>query len=181
MAIRYCIGCNTRHPKNTMIPLSLDPGGSCVVGQGRRSAWVCECARCLKAVTDSPGPASRSFKARVRPHADLEAQVNDWRINRQKNALRTAYRSGLLVFSTGDDYDPSLNETIWVVTKDHPIDRHKPHINFDYIMPSMPTMAIHSETMAEITGRTGCTLLGIRSGRATQSLIDSLRRWQDVG
>ena len=181
MAIRYCIGCHKRHPKHTMIPLSLDTGGSCVVARGPRSAWVCDSASCVKAVTNSPGPVSRSFKTRVRPHEDLENQVNYWRADRQKNALRLAHRSGLLVFSAGKDCDPSLDETIWVATKDHTTDHQNQHINFENSPICNLTLDVNSEAIVKITGRPGCTLLGIRPGRATQSLIDSLRRWHDLG
>ena len=181
MAVRYCIGCNKRHPQNTMIPLSLDAGGSCVVGRGRRSAWVCERASCVKAVTDGPGPASRSFRARVRPHEDLKAQVEHWRAVRQKNALLKAHRSGLLVFSADNHSDRPLDETVWFATADHLTDHPNPQINSSNKRLYSSIMAVESEAIAQITGRPACTLLGIRSGRATQSLIDSLRRWHHVG
>ena len=164
-----------------MIPLSLDAGGSCVVGRGGRSAWVCERHTCVKTVADSPAPSSRAFRARVRPHQDLAAQAHAWYIDRQMRALRTAHRSGSLILNTGLPHGSFPEGAFWVRTKDHPSDAQEPHLILEKNNGSTLIICISSTEIEQVTGRPGCTLLGIRPGRLTQSLIDSLRRWHDLG
>ena len=164
-----------------MIPLSLDTGGSCVVGRGRRSAWVCEKPDCVKAVSESPGPASRAFRTRARPSKDLTVQVHTWRAERHIRALRAAYRSGSLIVSSGAHRDSYRGDILWVTTHDHPAGPPQPLTENNKNVRSTLTIAANSAEIAEVTGRPGCTLLGIRPGRATQSLIDTLRRWHHLG
>ena len=174
------MGCQNGHPQHTMIPLSLGPGGLCVVGRNGRSAWVCARRTCVDALLARPGSASRAFRARVRLHPELIEQILAWRGERQRRWLRTAYRSGLLVIPEPDDaeLDPECDH--WLTTHDHndpTIDQNKlskrPACTF--------VMAIGEADVSAIIGLRRCTLLGIRPGRATQSLLDSLRRWDSVG
>ena len=181
MAVRTCIGCNTRHPQHTMIPLSLGAGGLCVVGRGGRSAWVCERQSCVSAVTTSTAPVCRAFRARARPHPDLEQTIHAWRAARQISSLRVAHRSGLLIVSAPTDLDRNRDAAIWVATSDHQDERQSPTDNSIDTSALMPVMSIDSAMVSRITNRPGSTLLGIRPGRATQSLIDSLRRWHHLG
>ena len=181
MAVRSCIGCNTRHPQHTMIPLSLGAGGLCVVGRGGRSAWVCERQSCVSAVTTSAAPVCRAFRTRARPHPDLEQSIDAWRSARQISSLRAAHRSGLLIVSPSKDLNRNRDAVIWVVTADHQDERQSPTNKSSDIEALMPVMSIDSAMVSRITSRPGSTLLGIRPGRATRSLIDSLRRWHHLG
>ena len=164
-----------------MIPLSLDAGGSCVVGRSGRSAWVCQRHGCVSTVANSPAPASRAFRARVRPHNDLHAQAHAWCIDRQVRALRKAYRSGSLILDTELPHSSCPDYPVWLITKDHSSDAQDPYLFYIEKQGSTLFIGITSAAIEQVTGRPGCTRLGIRPGRPTQSLIDSLRRWHDLG
>ena len=96
-------------------------------------------------------------------------------------SLRAAHRSGLLIVSPSKDLNRNRDAVIWVVTADHQDERQSPTSKSSDIDALMPAMSIDSAMVSRITSRPGSTLLGIRPGRATRSLIDSLRRWHHLG
>ncbi len=163
-----------------MIPLSLGPGGLCVGRRNGRSGWLCERQACLNALVERPSSASRSFRARVSLHPHLIDQIQAWRAERHRHCLRAAHRSGLLVVLEADDAAMDHGCDLWVMTRDHE-GATSDQIKLNKKGISTYIMAIDSGDISAIIGPRRCTLLGIRPGRATQSLLESLRRWDSLG
>ena len=170
MAERLCMACLRRRPQDELIPLSATSGGSCVVGQGPRTAWVCESSACIERLAARPGAASRSLKIRVNHSRDLAEQVMAWRASRHALWLSQARKSGLIRGSERA-YEPEHG----ILARSRGADSSP--ADTDKSKGQTYTLATTPLQTTEYTGIPVGWYLVILPGRPTRRLIDSLRRW----
>ena len=182
MPSRTCSVCRARRQTTTMIPLGLDQGGSLTVGTpdtGKR-AWICRRRHCVERAETHPGSIARHFKQRVKTPEDWKSQISAVRISHQTTLLRQAHRSGLVVSGRSQVIEQSDHLLAILLTADAGSGvsaevTHSKSCISTYVIEANKTQIGHLL-------RTGPrSVLGLRSGRTTQSLIDSLQGWVSVG
>jgi len=180
VAERLCLGCRKRQHQHQMIPLGLNPEGSLVVWTDHQRVWVCQRRQCLTKLAKRPGPLQRRLGRRAKVDKLLLQSAEAWRINRISQLLQQAHRQGLLIVGTKKTIDLveklsaiCLSQNAGTQTRDRFVSGNWPDKTF--ILP------LSSGQIGALFARGPRTVVGIRSGRTTQSLLEGLRMWDSLG
>ena len=163
-----------------MIPLGLEPGGSVVVNGDQRRAWICSHLTCVHTLCENPHRAKRRFGSKVQITNALLTQAEAHHIARLKTLLLRAHREGLLVLGPSKTIQVSDHlAAILVSANGEPNTRTQLASRFypgrTFIFP------LSSTQIGDLLARGPRSMVGIRPGRTTQSLLDGLRMWHSVG
>ena len=163
-----------------MIPLGLSPEGSLVVWTSDRRAWICQRDPCIARLNKHPGLAKRRFGRSANVDHHLMESVQAWRIAQVSRLLQRAYRDGQLIIGAQNTIDSGKKVSAICLSLDAGT-QTKDRISSTNCRDRTFILPISSHQTGALFARGPRTVLGIRSGRTTQSLLDSLQRWDSLG
>lgn len=176
--VRSCVGCRQRHSMQTLLRLQVDQLGrlspSSDPTEGRRTAWVCHRAECVRRIQRNPkglyralrqkGPDIRGLQDRILHHMDEQAAELMSRCHR--HGLLVSGRGRLLgvdgivaLIAASDASQKSLN----LLAQRHP-DAEQLQTGLD------------RNTIGALIGKKERAVVGARQGRSSELLRESLRR-----
>ena len=163
-----------------MIPLGVSPGGALRVASHQRLAWLCQSEKCLASLLAKPHRLRKRFGSDVTTSEKLGLDVQAWHESRIKRLIQQAHRDGRVLSGQNKTILGLDHLTVVLLAQD--IGTQTVTLNSDAIN-SVTTYSLPftSRQIGDLLGKGPRSLLGIRPGRGTQSLIDGLRRWPSLG
>jgi hypothetical protein len=166
-----------------MIPLGLSRGGSLLVGhtEGSRRMWLCLTSTCIQRVVDDPRHIARAIRGRPPSTSDLRPQLQVYFSTAISNALQDAAKSGVIVHGSqrvANCLAENITTILFSANAGAEIRSRigdKKNKVQTYIIP------LSSAEIGVLLGRGPRSVLALRPGRRTQSLIETLRGWDSLG
>ena len=163
-----------------MIPLGTSPGGSLRVASHQRRAWLCQSEKCLANLSAKPHRLRKRFGSDVKTSEKLGLDVQAWHRSRIKSLLQQAHRDGRVLSGQHNTILGLDHLTVVLLAQD--IGTQTVALNGDaFNAVKTCSLPFTSRQIGDLLGKGPRSLLGIRPGRGTQSLIDGLRRWPSLG
>jgi predicted RNA-binding protein YlxR (DUF448 family) len=179
---RTCIGCRKRQHKTSMIPLGLSPGGSLILDPKTATsrAWICARQPCFERVSERPSTLSRAFKQRVALPEDWMIQMALVQADRLKPLLLRAHRSGQVITGREQVID-QLPALIGVLFSEDAGEGSRAKVSNSNSPPLRLTIPLNTAQIGQLLRCGPRSVLGLRPGRMTQSLLTSLQGWDRLG
>ena len=181
MKRRSCLNCRERQAAKTMIPLGLGPGGSLLVGYRStgRTGWICP--PCVPAVTIQRGPLGRCFRTKPPDTSSLVSDAKEFLESSWWKDLQLAHQQGLVVSGAAKvrEIDPQALIVI-LLSADAGASTKSA---FVYGNTGLETYII-SNLSERFSVQFNCgprSVIGLKSGRSTQSLLNTLRKGVSLG
>ncbi len=166
-----------------MIPLGLGLGGSLLVGptvQTRRM-WMCANSVCIHKIETNPKHLARALRGKPPPATDLRKQIRELQRLHISSALESAARDGMIVHGS-QRVSIRLNENIEAIF--YAADAGtgiRNRIADKLNVVSTYTIPFSRAEIGTLLGRGPRSVLALRPGRKTQSLLQTLRMWHSLG
>jgi ribosomal protein L7Ae-like RNA K-turn-binding protein len=143
-------------------------------------AWLCQSEKCFANLLAKPHRLRKKFGSNGQVSDTLSLEVQAWHASRIKNLIQQANRDGRIL--SGKNKTILGLDHLSVVLLAQDIGTQTKALNADAISSvTTLTLPFTSRTIGDLLGKGPRSLLGIRPGRGTQSLIDGLRRWPSLG
>jgi len=128
----------------------------------------------------NPTRANRRFRSRVQITEALLRAVESHHIARQKTLLLRAHREGLLALGPSKTIQVADHLAAVLVAANENTHTWAQFSARFYTVKTF-TFPISSAQIGDLLARGPRSVVGIRPGRTTQSLLDGLRMWHSVG
>lgn len=166
-----------------MIPLGLDRGGSLLVGrvEGSRGMWVCAKRECVEKIEEQPKLVARAIRSRPPDTRGLTKLVRQNLHDQICDQLRQSWRAGLIVEGSRRVMNCMDEELIFILMADDAGKQIRQRVDKNNSAISSLVIPMSMAEIGQLLGRGPRTVLGLRPGRKTQSLIETLRGWYSLG
>ena len=164
-----------------MIPLGLGPGGSLLVKRQAtgRTGWICP--PCVPLVALQRGPLGRCFRTKPPDTSSLISDTKDFLAKSWWRDLRLAHQQGLVISGSTKvrEFDPNALIAILLSSDAGPATTKA----FEASNTGIETFVINktSAQLSEQFNSGSRSVVGLMSGRTTQSLLNTLRGGVSLG